>query len=75
MDALNDVPPLDDWYSIEDLVAAFPKVLTDAKLRWQIRHRAENGLASACYNQGVRGKMFISKSRYERWLASQAGAV
>ncbi|MFO1267127.1 MAG: hypothetical protein U1F25_05100 [Rubrivivax sp.] len=64
--------PLDDLHSVEELAAAHPKLLTVTGLRWQLRDRARNGLASACVRMGKR--LLISQSRYEAWLATQAGA-
>jgi hypothetical protein len=62
---------LGDLRSPEQLAAEHPDVLTVNALRWQLRHRAENGLATCCVAVGK--KLLISKSRYEGWLATQAG--
>ncbi len=64
---------LDDLRSIDDMVHEHPKVLTVPTLRWQLRHRDENGLALACVRVGK--KLLISKTRYEQWLARRAGAA
>lgn len=64
---------LEDLYSIPALVAAYPRILTVTALRWQLRHREQNGLAQCCVRLGK--KLLISKSRYEAWLASRAGAA
>lgn len=61
---------LQDLFAIEQLAASFPGVLTVQTLRWQLRHRDTNGLAAACIRIGK--KLFISKTRYEEWLASMA---
>lgn len=45
--------------------------ITILNLRWQLRHRRTNGLAACCVQIGK--KLLISKSRYERRLATQAG--
>lgn len=63
--------PLDDLRSVQALAAEHPEVLTVEGLRWQLRHRADNGLAHCCVAIGK--KLLISRSRYEGWLASQAG--
>ena len=60
-----------DLYTIEGLVAQNPEALTVQMLRWQLRHRQETGLSSCCVRGGKH--ILISKSRYEAWLASQAG--
>ncbi len=60
-----------DLYTIEGLVAQNPEALTVPMLRWQLRHRQETGLSSCCVRGGKH--ILISKSRYESWLASQAG--
>ena len=60
-----------DLYTIEGLVAQNPEALTVQMLRWQLRHRQETGLSSCCVRGGKH--ILISKSRYESWLASQAG--
>lgn len=65
-----DAVPLEDLYSIEDLAAQYPKILSVAILRWQLRSRHRNGLAQCCVPLGKR--LLISKSRYERWLSAQA---
>lgn len=60
---------LDDLRTVEQLAAERPDILTVPAIRWQLRHRVQNGLASACVS--LRGRTLISKSRYERWLASR----
>lgn len=68
---LNQPVEVSDLYTIDGLVAQNPQVLTKAMLRWQLRHRQETGLSSCCVRGGK--NILISKSRYERWLATQAG--
>lgn len=65
--------PLDDLHTVADLVEQFPKILQPTTLRWQLRRRDQNGLAVACVRIG--NKLLISKTRYERWLATQAGVA
>lgn len=60
-----------DLFTIDGLVAQNPEALTVPMLRWQLRHRHETGLSSCCVRGGKH--ILISKSRYESWLASQAG--
>ncbi len=62
---------IDDLKTIEGLVEENTKALTISLLRWQLRHRHENGMASCCVKAGKR--ILISKSRYEQWLAANAG--
>ncbi len=62
---------LNDLRSLEELAAEHPRILTTKTLRYQLRHRGENGLAHCCVAIGK--KLLISKSRYEGWLATQAG--
>lgn len=62
---------IDDLRTIGGLIAENPGVLTEAMLRWQLRHRFENGLAPYCVPVGR--KLLISKSGYETWLTTQAG--
>jgi hypothetical protein len=64
---------LDDLESVEDLAARYPRKLTVATLRWQLRHRDTNGLAVACVPVGK--KLLISRNRYEQWLATRAGSA
>jgi hypothetical protein len=63
---------LDDLDTVEGLAASFPRLLSVPTLRWQLRHRDTNGLAVACVPVGK--KLLISRSRYETWLATRAGA-
>lgn len=65
-----DTPPLDDWFTIEDLAAAFPKILNVPSLRWQLRHRGTNGLDAVGAVRRCGKKLLISKTRFERWLAT-----
>ncbi|HMN22290.1 MAG TPA: hypothetical protein PKA16_12975 [Ottowia sp.] len=69
----GDAIALDDLFTIEELVAQYPKVLSINTMNWHLRHRDTNGLAAACV-KGLRRKMLISKSRFERWLATQTEA-
>lgn len=62
---------LNDLKTIEGLVEENTQALTVSLLRWQLRHRHENGLANCCVRAGKR--ILISKSRYEQWLAANAG--
>jgi hypothetical protein len=62
---------LNDLKTIEGLVDENSQALTVSLLRWQLRHRYENGLANCCVRAGKR--ILISKSRYEQWLAANAG--
>jgi hypothetical protein len=66
----TDTLQLEDLHSIQELAARFPEILSVPTLRWQLRHRQDNGLASACVSVGK--KLLISKSRYEQWLALRA---
>lgn len=65
-----DTPALDDWHTIEDLAKAYPKILSVPALRWQLRHRDTNGLAAVGAVRRCGKKLLISKTRFERWLAS-----
>lgn len=63
---------LRDLRDVEAFAAESSDVLSVSTLRWQLRHRDTNGLAAACVRVGKR--LLISKSRYERWLATQTEA-
>jgi hypothetical protein len=60
---------LDDLLTIEGLAQKNPTALNVANLRWQLRNRQQNGLASCCVRIGKR--ILISQARYEQWLATQ----
>ena len=62
---------LDDLYPIDQLAKAYPNLLSQATLRWQLRHRDTNGLADCCVRVGK--KLLISKSRYQEWLSTRTG--
>lgn len=62
---------IEDLRTVEGLAKENPNILNVSLLQWQMRFREQNGLASACVKVGKR--VLISKSRYEQWLASQAG--
>lgn len=64
---------LDDLLTVEKMAEAYPAFMTVETLRWQLRHRDTNGLASCCVRIGKR--LLIAKSRYEAWLASRAGVA
>jgi hypothetical protein len=63
---------LNDLATLEGLVEESQGVLSMSMLRWQLRHRQENGLSAACVRVGKR--ILISRSRYDAWLTSQIGA-
>lgn len=65
---------LDDLFSAEELIDLYPKVLTANTLKWHLHNRHKNGLAAACVT-GLRRHILISKSRFERWLATQTDAA
>jgi hypothetical protein len=68
--ATPDSLKLDDLYTLEALVAATPNnTLSITNLRWQLRHRQETGLDACVVRNGK--LLLISKSRYERWLATR----
>ncbi len=62
---------LDALRTIPQMVQAHPDKLSEQTIRWQLRHRQENGLASACIKIGK--KILIHQPRYEKWLAGRAG--
>lgn len=66
-----EVPALDDWFPLPAFAEKHPTICSIPVLRWQLRHREENGLASAVTKSGR--QLLISESRYAKWLASQAG--
>lgn len=63
-----DSIPLEDLLNVAELAGVNPHLNIHA-LRWQLRFRNSNGLAPACVRIGK--KLLISKSRYERWLATR----
>ncbi len=67
--ATHDAIQLDDLYTIAALVEATPKALSVTNLRWQLRHRQETGLDACVVRNGK--QLLISRSRYERWLATR----
>jgi len=61
---------LSDLFTVENLARKHPGILSVQTLRWQLRHREENGLARCCVKSGK--KLLISETRYEQWLGAQA---
>ena len=59
-DTIGDSINPDDLYTVKDLADQYRGKITTATIRWQLRTRLDTGL--------------ISKSRYERWLATQIEA-
>lgn len=68
----GDAMSLDDLSTVDQLAAAFPNILSVPALRWQLRHRDENGLSVACVRVGK--KLLIHRPRYEAWLATRVAA-
>ncbi|MDO3558275.1 hypothetical protein [Ralstonia pseudosolanacearum] len=62
---------LTDLFSVQELAARHPRVLSVLALRYQLRNRHANGLAKACVKIGK--KLLISETRYQTWLSEQAG--
>ena len=69
--ALQPAAVLGDLASIDQMVAENPEILSVATLRWQLRHRTENGLDACCVQLGK--KILISRTRYAAWVAGQFG--
>ena len=71
--AVTETPAsvLRDLATITQLVEENPEILSIATLRWQLRHRTENGLDACCIQFGK--KIMISRSRYAAWVAGQFG--
>lgn len=69
-----DAIALDDLYTPDELVALYPKILTANTMRWHMLNRHKNGLSTACV-KGLRRKILVSKSRFERWLSTQTEAA
>lgn len=63
----NTAVDLDDLFSVEEMASRYPRILSKNTLRYQLRDRTKNGLASACVPIGK--KLLISDSGYRRWLA------
>lgn len=38
------LPPTAELYSLRDMAARHPNLLTEARLKWALRNRKENGL-------------------------------
>lgn len=68
-DAATDSIELSDLFTITALVGASNGTLNETNLRWQLRNRGETGLDACVVRSGK--KLLISKSRYERWLATR----
>jgi hypothetical protein len=64
---------LDDLHTVEQLAAAHANILTVPALRWQLRHRDENGLTAAGVCVKVGKKLLLIRPRYEVWLGTRAG--
>ena len=62
---------LNDLRTIDQMVAEHP-ILTKQMIRWHLRHRRTNGLASACVPLGR--SIGLIKPKYEAWLLGGHGA-
>lgn len=62
---------LNDLFSVSELAARHPRILSTTILRYQLRHRASNGLSKCCVRVGK--KLLISERLYQGWLGEQAG--
>ncbi|MCK4130782.1 hypothetical protein [Ralstonia pseudosolanacearum] len=61
---------LSDLFTVQELAARWPKILSVLTLRYQLRNRDSNGLSRAVVRIGK--KLLISESRYQQWLAETA---
>lgn len=61
---------LSDLFSVEQMAARWPKILSVLTLRYQLRNRDNNGLSMAVVRIGKR--LLISETRYQQWLAKAA---
>jgi len=72
-EVISNAPSLEDLYSIPDFAKKFPHITTEQSLRWQVRHREQNGMGVCCIPYGK--KLLISKTLFERWMASRVEAI
>lgn len=63
---------LNDLFSVDEMAARHSRVLSVQTLRYQLRGRANTGLAACCVKVGK--KLLISEGRYMHWLSTQTGA-
>ena len=59
---------LDDLYTVPEFAQRHARILNTNTLRYQLRDRETNGLASATVKIGK--KLLISESGYRQWLAA-----
>ena len=64
---------LSDLFTVEQMAARWPKILSQLTLRYQLRSRETNGLSMAVVRIGKR--LLISEKRYQQWLAENAAAA
>jgi len=62
-----------DLFTVEQMAARWPKILSQMTLRYQLRNREKNGLSMAVVRIGKR--VLISEKRYQQWLAENADAA
>ena len=60
---------LNDLYTVPELAARHPRILSESLLRYQLRDRASTGLSRCCVKIGK--KVFIAEHLYQTWLAEQ----
>ena len=64
---------LSDLFTVEQMAARWPKILSQLTLRYQLRNRETNGLSMAVVRIGKR--LLISEQRYQHWLAENAASA
>lgn len=68
------LPPSTELYVLRDFVARHPHLLSEARVRWAVRNREENGLAAA---RGVyasaSGDLVIHEPVFLAWWLGLSG--
>ena len=67
----NGGPALEEWATIEKLVADSDGLITESQVRWALRYRNENGLAEHVTRFGRR--LYLHVPGFARWFKSLGG--
>ena len=67
-----DLPPTSELFSKAALVERHPNLLTAPRIRWALRNRATNGLASVVY-ESKSGQLLIHEPEFLRWYLGLTG--
>lgn len=71
---VENLPPTSELFSIRDLAARHPHLLSDSRIRWAVRNRNKNGLsAQRAVFEARSGQLLVREPTFLAWWVGLEG--